>query len=72
LLIGTVLIGGFTIAHGNTVEAERAYLQGLAAVEEHRHALALEHVERAAEKGHRDAQSTAGLMLLYGPALYPN
>lgn len=51
LLIGSVLIGGLTIAHGNTLEAERAYEQGLAEVEEHRHALALEYFERAAEKG---------------------
>lgn len=49
---------------------EREYTAALEAAADYRYASALEHFRQAAEQGNVDAQRSAGLMLLYGSALY--
>lgn len=49
---------------------EREFEAALEAASDFRYSKALEHFRRAAELGNIDAQRSAGLMLLYGGALY--
>jgi TPR repeat protein len=49
---------------------EREFEMAIEAASDFRYSIALEHFRSAAELGNIDAQRSAGLMLLYGGALY--
>lgn len=51
-------------------DAQALYAAGLEATTEQDYAGALGYFQRAAALGHRDAQRTSGMMLMYGASLY--
>jgi TPR repeat protein len=51
-------------------DVQTLYAAGLDAATEQDYARALGYFQQAAALGHRDAQRTSGMMLMYGEALY--
>lgn len=60
----------WALAGAGTAAANTAYQEGLQYAREHDYARALQAFRQAAAQGHRDAMREAGLMLLFGSALY--
>jgi TPR repeat protein len=70
-LVGlSVVLMGVAAAPAGADEAQHHHEAGLEASAQREYAAALGHFGRAAALGHRDAQRTRGMMLLYGSALY--